>query len=183
MNNLGNKIKQLRKESGIRQSELANYACCSGQVISNIERGYTKPTPEQITKIAEYFNVPTDYLLGKDNSRWIADSPYSRSDALSKRIAERMRYLQMDVSSLAKATDLDESTCASIMSGNTKPNIDTLLKIARSLQTTTDFLSGVIDYALAVSSEEEQNILLYYRGMDKSHRRRFMGLLEELKNE
>ena len=91
--------------------------------------------------------------------------------------------MQMDVSSLAKAADLDEAMCASIISGNTKPNIDTLLKIARSLQTTTDFLSGTTNYAIAVSSEDEQDILLYFRGMDKSHRRRFMGLLEDLKNE
>ncbi|WP_251389931.1 helix-turn-helix domain-containing protein [Mediterraneibacter agrestimuris] len=183
MNNLGIKIKQLRKESGILQSELGEFTCCSGQVISNIERGYTKPAPEQIAKIAEYFNVPTDYLLGKDDCRWIADSPYSRSDALSKRITERMRYLQIDVSSLAKAAELDEAICSSIISGNTKPNIDTLLKIARSLQTTTDFLSGTTNYAIAVSSEDEQDIILYFRGMDKSHRRRFMGLLEDLKNE
>lgn len=183
MNNIGIRIKQLRKESGILQSELGEAACCSGQVISNIERGYSKPTPEQLIKIAEYFNIPTDYLLGKDDCRWIADAPYSRSDTLSKRISERMRYLQMDASSLAKAADLDETMCNSIISGDTKPNIDTLLKIARTLQTTTDFLSGAVDYATAVSSEEEQDILLYYRGMDKSHRRRFMGLLEELKNE
>lgn len=183
MGNVGIRIKQLRKESGILQSELGEFTCCSGQVISNIERGYSKATPEQITKIAEYFNVPTDYLLGKDNSRWIADAPYSRSDALAKRISERMRYLQIDVSSLAKAADLDEAMCASIISGNTKPNIDILLKIARSLQTTTDFLSGTTNYAIAVSSEDEQDILLYFRGMDKSHRRRFMGLLEDLKNE
>lgn len=183
MNNIGIKIKQLRKESGILQSELGEFTCCSGQVISNIERGYTKPTPEQITKIAEYFNVPTDYLLGKDNSRWIANSPYSRSNALSKRISERMLHLQMDASSLAKAADLDKAMCDSIISEDAKPNIDTLLKIARALQTTTDFLSGAVDYATAVSSEEEQDILLYYRGMDKSHRRRFMGMLEEMMNE
>ena len=182
MSNIGEKIKELRTESGTTQLQLGEYAGCSGQVISNIERGYSKPTPEQLIKIAEYFNIPTDYLLGKDDCRWIADAPYSRSDTLSKRISERIHYLQMDVSSLAKAAGLDEATCSSIISGNTKPNIDILLKISRALQTTTDFLSGAVDYATAVSSEEEQDILLYYRGMDKSHRRRFMGLLEELKN-
>lgn len=181
MSKVGEKIKKLRQESCITQLQLAYHACCSGQVISNIERGYTKPTSEQITKIAEYFNVPTDYLLGKDNCRWIADTPYSRSDTLSKRIAERMRHLQMDAHSLAKAADLDKAICDSIISGDTKPNIDTLLRISRALQTTTDFLSGTTNYAIAVSSEDEQDIISYFRGMDKSHRRRFMGLLEELK--
>lgn len=94
-----------------------------------------------------------------------------------------MLHLQMDASSLAKAADLDKAMCDSIISEDAKPNIDTLLKIARALQTTTDFLSGAVDYATAVSSEEEQDILLYYRGMDKSHRRRFMGMLEEMMNE
>lgn len=183
MNSVGIKIKKLREESGITQTELADFVCCSGQVISNIERGYTKASPDTLAKIAGFFNVPTDYLFGQSNSRWIADSPYLRTNTFSKRIEDRMQHLQMNVSDLAKSADLDEELCKSIVLGNTKPNIDTISKIAFILQTTTDFLVGTSDFAIAVSSEDEQDILKYFRGMDKSRKRRFMGMLEEMINE
>ncbi len=183
MDNVGIRIKNLRKESGITQRELANFVCCSGQVVSNIERGYTKPSPEILAKIAYFFNVSTDYLFGQSNSRWIADSPYSRTDTFSKRISERMQHLQMNVSSLANFADINEDLCKDIISSNTKPNIDTISKLASVLCTTTDFLIGSSDFAIAVSSDDEEDIIKYFRKMDKSHKRRFMGMLEELINE
>lgn len=50
MSKVGEKIKVLRMESGITQLQLGDYAGCSGQVISNIERGYTNPSAECIKK-------------------------------------------------------------------------------------------------------------------------------------
>mgnify|MGYP000715421513 CR=1 FL=1 len=67
MSNIGEKIKELRTESGATQLQLGEYAGCSGQVISNIERGYTNPSAQVLNKIAEFFHVPSDYLLGNQN--------------------------------------------------------------------------------------------------------------------
>ena len=44
MSNIGEKIKSLRSDIGVTQLQLGEYAGCSGQVISNIERGYTNPS-------------------------------------------------------------------------------------------------------------------------------------------
>ncbi|MFR3572516.1 MAG: helix-turn-helix transcriptional regulator [Sellimonas intestinalis] len=44
------KIKELRLESGATQLQLGEYAGCSGQVISNIERGYTNPSAAILKK-------------------------------------------------------------------------------------------------------------------------------------
>lgn len=180
MGNVGIRIKKLREESDITQQELANFVCCSGQVISNIERGYTKSSPDVLARIAEFFNVPADYLFGHSDARWIADSPYSRSNKFSTRLRDRMKHLQMNSSDLASAANITESVCEDIISGKTKPNIDSLSRIASSLHTTIDYLIGSSDYAIAVSNEDEEDVLKYFRDMDKSHRRRFMGLLEEM---
>ena len=75
MSNIGEKIKSLRSDIGVTQLQLGEYAGCSGQVISNIERGYTNPSAQVLNKIAEFFHVPSDYLLGKSKSQWIALDP------------------------------------------------------------------------------------------------------------
>lgn len=180
MDNVGIRIKNLREESAITQQELANFVCCSGQVISNIERGYTKPSPDVLAKIAEFFNVPADYLFGQTDARWIADSPYSRSNKFPTRVCNRMEHLQMTSSDLANAANIKQDVCEDIISGKIKPGVDSLSRIAASLHTTIDYLIGSSDYAIAVSNEDEEDVLNYFRNMDKSHRRRFMGMLEEM---
>lgn len=139
MSKVGEKIKELRMESGITQLQLGDYAGCSGQVISNIERGYTNPSAAVLKKISEYFHVPSDYLLGKSKSQWLA---------------------------------LDPET--------TMPYIGA--RISRFLNTSIDFLIGSVPYPTIISSEDEEDIVLYYRTMSKTGRRLLMGALEDFKD-
>ena len=67
---ISKKIRSLRSESGLRQSELGKAVGVSSQVISNIERGYTKPSTELVNRCAAYFGVPADYLLGRTTSKF-----------------------------------------------------------------------------------------------------------------
>lgn len=61
--NVGKRIKKLRKKSKFTQIELGEKIGVSSQVISNWEREYSDPSPDDFTKLAEVFNVTTDYLL------------------------------------------------------------------------------------------------------------------------
>lgn len=67
-------------------------------------------------------------------------------------------------------------------SGAITPNIDVLAKISKVLNTSIDFLIGAVPFQTIISSEEEQDIILYYRGMSKSGKRMLMGDLEKLKD-
>lgn len=62
---LNEKLKKLRKEKGITQSELAKIVGVSTSMIGMYETDARKPSYEVLTKIAQYFRVSTDYLLGK----------------------------------------------------------------------------------------------------------------------
>lgn len=86
----------------------------------------------------------------------------------------------MTSSDLANAANIKQDVCEDIISGKIKPGVDSLSRIAASLHTTIDYLIGSSDYAIAVSNEDEEDVLNYFRNMDKSHRRRFMGMLEEM---
>ena len=67
--NLSTRIAQLRKESGLSQSQLGLKFGLSQDAISNMERGRRTTTTEKIIEIAKYFNVTTDYLLGLSDER------------------------------------------------------------------------------------------------------------------
>ena len=64
-----NRLKFLRTEKGENLERIAKYLGVSIQTISNYENGKREMTPDTIIKLAEYFNVSTDYLLGKSNIR------------------------------------------------------------------------------------------------------------------
>lgn len=64
-----NRIKKLRLERGETLEKLAKYLNVTIQTISNYENEKRDITPEVIIKLAEYFNVSTDYLLGKTDKR------------------------------------------------------------------------------------------------------------------
>jgi len=62
---IGKTIKKLRTEKNITQSELANFLGLTPKMISFYELGERFPPYDIILKISDYFNVSTDYLLGK----------------------------------------------------------------------------------------------------------------------
>ena len=65
---INERIKQLRQARNITQVELANGLGVSKQCVSNWENDYIQPSIEMLIKLAEYFKVSTDYLLGIDNN-------------------------------------------------------------------------------------------------------------------
>jgi transcriptional regulator with XRE-family HTH domain len=60
---LGNKIKQLRQNVGLSQEQFSDLLKINRVAVSQIESGARKITAEEITKIAEVFNISTDTLL------------------------------------------------------------------------------------------------------------------------
>ena len=64
-----NRIKQLRNERNINQDVLAKLLGIEIAGISKLETGRVPLKDEYIVKLAEFFNVTTDYLLGKSDIR------------------------------------------------------------------------------------------------------------------
>jgi len=64
-----NKIKELRKEKGITQEELANMLHLKRSVISKYENGNIPLTDGLIIELSRLFNVTSDYILGNSIDR------------------------------------------------------------------------------------------------------------------
>lgn len=76
MNTLGDRLRELRNELNLEQKELAKYLNVHKGTVSNWENNKRSPDKEMLSKIASYFNVTTDYLLGRtDEKCLIIDVP------------------------------------------------------------------------------------------------------------
>jgi transcriptional regulator with XRE-family HTH domain len=64
-----NRLKELRNEKNINQEVLAKLLCMEVAGYSKLETERVPLKDEYIIKLAEYFNVSTDYLLGKSDIR------------------------------------------------------------------------------------------------------------------
>lgn len=64
-----NRLKELRNEKGLLQSDVAKYIQKSERMVGFYENGERDPNTETLIKLAELFNVSVDYLLCKSNIR------------------------------------------------------------------------------------------------------------------
>ena len=61
------RIKELRTSYGLTQVDFAKQLSISKQAVSNWENNNIQPSIDMLLKIADFFGVSTDYLLGRNN--------------------------------------------------------------------------------------------------------------------
>lgn len=64
MEHLAEKLRELRKKKGLSQEEAAAYLQISFQSVSKWERGISYPDVQMIVRIARFYGISTDELLG-----------------------------------------------------------------------------------------------------------------------
>jgi transcriptional regulator with XRE-family HTH domain len=58
------RLKDLREDRDLKQRELAAFLNCSQQVYSNYELGQRDLPTDVLIRLADFYEVSTDYLLG-----------------------------------------------------------------------------------------------------------------------
>ncbi len=64
--NIGEVIKELRIEKDLSQQKLAEAIGVSQKAIDYWERGINEPKASYITRLADFFEVSADFLLGRE---------------------------------------------------------------------------------------------------------------------
>ncbi|WP_079479686.1 helix-turn-helix domain-containing protein [Halobacillus salinus] len=68
--NFSERLKKLRKERGLSQESLASAADIPRGSIAHYERGVKRlPEYDRLFKLADYFGVSVDYLIGRSDYR------------------------------------------------------------------------------------------------------------------
>lgn len=69
MKTLGIRLKELRKESGLHQSDIAEILSVSLRQVQRYEKDESDMSLSAAISLANYFNVSIDYLTGRSNNR------------------------------------------------------------------------------------------------------------------
>lgn len=94
------KFKQLRKNYNMLQSDIASKLNVSVSTVGMWEQGRNQPDNETIKKIANIFNVTTDYLLdndinsNNDNKELLETISTDLSDPLNKALYSKASELK-----------------------------------------------------------------------------------------
>lgn len=89
------RLKDLRQEKKISQTELASALNISNRTISMYEQGNSEPNVEILLKIADYFNVTADYLIGRTSCRNIENQSLSNSLGVDEKTIDILRLLSV----------------------------------------------------------------------------------------
>ena len=136
---IGRRIKELRTENGLTQQELAKILNVSSMSISFYENEQRKPDSEFIIACSRFFDVSTDYLLGKTYKRRIPRE--ERFGAFSKRL-RHVRELK-GISQRQAAEDLNISPQnLSYYENGRDAGYGLLVRMARYYDVTVEYLIG-----------------------------------------
>ena len=84
-----NRIKELREKNNLTLRGLGKEINMSSSRISQYETGKREPKLETWNKLAEYFNVPTSYLMGLSDDDKTVIKKISSEDLLQELIDRR----------------------------------------------------------------------------------------------
>ena len=77
---VADRIKVLREQKGLTQTELSKQLGITRSSVNAWEMGISVPSTQYIVELAGIFNVSTDYLLGIDTTSSINVSGLSEAD-------------------------------------------------------------------------------------------------------
>jgi transcriptional regulator with XRE-family HTH domain len=178
-----NRLKSLREEKGMKQSELGKLLNVKDAAISKYESGKVPLTGDTLLQLSKIFDVPIDYILG--NEKYSVDyanhqSEYSLSDEKEiNSVEQKYFYFFFDDKSLLRDTFIKRLTSAmadegmsendficsapigserasAILKGELDPSANDLIELARFLNTSIDYLLGQIP-ALSFSEKKLLN--------------------------
>lgn len=78
----GDRLRQIRKQRGLTQEELAKLLDTSKQVISRYENGQRSPKITTVNEYAKMLGLSLDYMLGEDKLPIPGAIPYVRGRLL-----------------------------------------------------------------------------------------------------
>lgn len=84
MTNFSNRLKNLRREKGLTGQELGEIFNVTKTAISYWENSKTFPDELTLKKMAEFFDVSLDYLLGRTDKRNLEEKSDSQENRMLK---------------------------------------------------------------------------------------------------
>ena len=165
----GNRIRELRKKSGLTQEALGKKLGVIKQTVSSWENNISEPNSEILSKIAAIFNVSIDYILGNE-SKTAGKSTHHFffffDDMLKNtfmiRLKRAIENKGITISEFLNSSPLDKINAQLYLNGDHEPSLEDLIDISHYLETSIDYLLGQI-------TEQENKYLQSFRQLNEDN--------------
>lgn len=147
---INQRLKQLRAENNLTQTNLADILGIAKTTLAAYEQGKSEPSIDTIIKLADFFNVSIDYLLGRTNIK----SP-------NVEISYIANYLGLSEKSIANLANLNSKSpiqLTFIQTNNYERKPIGALDFILSQDNIEDFVISLFDY---FTSYVNKNVYLY----------------------
>ena len=202
-----NRLKSLREEKGMKQSELGKLLNVQDAAISKYESGKVPLTGDTLLKLSKIFNVSTDYLLGASSSRNSDSSANERGlsddkpndnqsrdkdfffffffddkdlqEVFVSALKTALETQNMTVSELCEKTEIDVDTCNQYLTGERAPTLEHLVELSKALDVSIDYLLGQVPKI----SQAEKKLLNAFENLSEDNQDIIIGKTKELLRE
>ncbi|WP_272938650.1 helix-turn-helix domain-containing protein [Lactococcus lactis] len=127
-------LKTLRKINGLTQKELAEKLKIKQNSYSDWENGKSEPNIEMLVRIADYFDVSLDYLMGGKMKNITEEF-----SLCLKKIRMKRKLSQKQI---AEELKISQQQYSKWEGGIITPNAETLVRLADYFDVSVDYLLG-----------------------------------------
>ena len=140
LSNFSERLSELMFEDGLNGRTFAKKLGCGTATVYRYLNATKMPSVEMVVKIADYFNVTTDFLLGLEQENY--SNNFSLCPPFKERFTQILEECSKSQYSLEKQTGISHSVVGYWKSGKTTPTIESVIKIANTIGRTVDFVLG-----------------------------------------
>lgn len=154
---LSQKLKELRLNKGITQTEFAETFNIANGTVGNWETGKREPDYEMLSRIADFYGVTVDYLLGRD--------PKERPAKFKEKFIQLCNEKQESPSFVCKQVGISPAAFTQ-WTDSSVPRKATLMRIADYFGVSIKYLTGETDQKEKPAENdrlEENTVLLAMR--------------------
>ncbi len=136
------RLRELRKSRGITAKELGHIINVAESTISLYENGKRAPDYVTLLKIANYFDVSTDYLLDRDEGKNGQDQPSASFAKLGQVIKELRQKRGLTLNDMAEDLEISQRTLYDIEQVRAQPTLTMAKHLAEYFDVSIDHLLG-----------------------------------------
>ena len=140
-------LKEIRKQRNLSQKAISDYLNCSQVVYSRYESGSREPPIDFLIKLADFYGITLDELVGRTKSK--NESIIVISQAVNRKhlkfantLKEEREKAGITQSKMAENLKTQVRTYGSWERGERQPDFDMLAKIADFFNVSIDYLLG-----------------------------------------
>lgn len=178
-------LKYLRKEAGLSQQQMADTLGISQQAYANYENNKREPDRQTIIKLANYFDVSTDFILDIviSEDEIMEKTTSNKQPLLGEKLKDLRTQKGLTQDAMAALLNIKRQTYSAYERGISFPDINALLSMANFFDVSVDFLleNKIATVGKQSLSEKQNKILELVEGLTDREREELIRYAEFLK--